>query len=152
MKLKIEHSYAQINELKIISNTTIDMVENSFLNYLNKECQTLNLEGLNIFIDSLHFGGWFSSKTNVLVIEPKKSKLKNQRAYFFVTNNGKMYNFFLYRCMEPKYFSKLNDKIQNQRLEFMQTKLGSIEEQHEFVVFEKMVLYLFRESMNKLTN
>jgi len=150
MKLKYENIYADTIRLHIISEHSLEVLEKLFLNAIYKEFQALELQGFDAYVENMNFSGFFSTKTQVLTVEFKKSKLKRHSACFFIEENGNAYSFRLYKGVDKKYFEGLNEKPLVQRLEFIKNRLPDFEHRHDFSSFDALMDKLFTLAMSKI--
>lgn len=150
MKLKYENIYADKLSLHIITSKTAEEVEKLFLNRIYNKIQNLKLEGFDEYVENMNFSGFFSSKTQVLTVEFKKSKLKKTSACFFVQANGNTYSFRLYKGIDKGYFKGLDEKPLAQRLEFIKNRLSDFEDRNDFTSFDALMDILFTEALKEL--
>jgi len=150
MKLKYEHIYEDKLSLHTISTKSSDEVEKLFLNRIYSKIQKLELKGLDTYVEGMNFSGFFSSKSQVLTVEFKKSKLKKLTACFFIQANGKAISFRLYKSIEKSHFEGLLEKPIVQRLEFIKNRMNDFESRHDFSSFDAMMNMLFTEAIKDL--
>ncbi len=150
MKLKYENVYADKLSLHIITSKTAQDVEKLFLNRVYNKIQNLKLEGFDEYVENMNFLGFFSSKTQVLTVEFKKSKLKKTSACFFVQGNGNAYSFRLYKGIDRGYFKDLEEKPLAQRLELIKNRLSDFDERNDFTSFDALMDMLFSEVLKEL--
>jgi len=150
MKLKFENIYADKLHLQNINSSNEEEVEKIYLNRVYNKIQGLKLEGFDTYVENMNFSGFFSSKTQVLTVEFKKSKLKKLSACFFVQANGNAYALRLYKGIDKKYFEGLNEKPLVQRLEFIKNRMGDFEERNDFSSFDALMDMLFSEGIKEL--
>ena len=149
MNLKYENIYADKMHLQIINTKSASQVEELYLNALYNNIESIRLEGYDVYVEKENFGGFFSTKTQVLSVEFKKSKLKQLSACFFIQTNGASISFRLYKGMHKSYFKDLLEKPQAQRLEFIKSRLGGFEERDEFSSFDALMDMLFNEGIKE---
>ncbi len=149
MNLKYENIYADKMSLQIINAKSASQVEELFLNAIYNEIESVRLEGYAIYVEKENFGGFFSTKTQVLSVEFKKSKIKQLSACFFIQTNGSSISFRLYKAIHKSYFKGLTEKPQTQRLEFIKSRLISFEERDEFTSFDTLMDKLFDEGIKE---
>ena len=151
MNLKYEHIYADNMHLQIINNKSTSQAEELFLNAIYNKIESVRLEGYAVYVEKENFSGFFSSKTQILSIEFKKSKIKQLSACFFIQTNGSSISFRLYKAMHKSYFKGLTEKPQAQRLEFIKNRLTSFEERDEFTSFDALMDMLFNEGIKEFS-
>jgi len=149
MNLKYENIYADKMSLQIINTKSVSQVEELFLNAIYNKIESVKLEGYAVYVEKENFGGFFSTKTQVLSIEFKKSKIKQLSACFFIQGNGASISFRLYKAMHKSYFKGLTEKPQAQRLEFIKNRLSSFEERDEFTSFDMLMDLFFTEGLKE---
>ncbi|PHR57795.1 MAG: hypothetical protein COA44_04770 [Arcobacter sp.] len=150
MKLKYENIYADKLSLHTITSVDEEAVEKIFLNRVYNKIQGLKLQGLDTYVENMSFSGFFSTRTQVLTVEFKKSKLKKFSACFFIQANGKSYSLRLYKGIDKKYFDGLNEKPLLQRLELIKNRMGDFEERNDFTSFDALLDMLFTEAIKEL--
>ena len=150
MKLKFDNIYADKLSLHTLSKSTDEEVEKLFLNRVYNKIQSLNIQGLDTYVENMNFAGFFASKTQVLTVEFKKSKLKNISACFFIQTNGKLLSLRMYKSLDKKYFEGLNEKPLVQRLEFIKNRMSDFEERHDFTSFDSLMDMLFTQAIKDL--
>jgi len=150
MKLKFENIYADTLSLQIINTLGEEEVEKLFLNRIYNKMQGLKLQGFDTYVENMNFSGFFSSKTQVLTVEFKKSKLKKLSACFFIQANGHSYSFRMYKGIDKKYFEGLTEKPLAQRLEFIKNRMHDFEERNDFSSFDALLDMLFTQALKVL--
>ncbi len=149
MNLKYENIYADKMHLQIINTKSTSQIEELYLNAIYNKIESLSLEGYAIYVEKENFGGFFSTKTQVLSVEFKKSKIKQLTACFFIQANGASVSFRLYKAMHKGYFKDLLEKPQAQRIEFVKNRFSSFEERDEFSSFDALMDKLFDEGIKE---
>lgn len=150
MKLKFENIYADTLRLQTITSINEEEVEKLFLNRVYNKIQSLKIQGLDTYVENMNFSGFFSSKTQVLTVEFKKTKLKKLSACFFIQSSGNVFSLRLYKGIDKKYFDGLNEKPLAQRLEFIKNRMSDFEERNDFTSFDEMMNMLFSEATKDL--
>lgn len=151
MTLKYENVYADKFSLKIIKESDEAQITKLYLNKIYNRLENLNLQGFDIYVEKESFSGFFSTKTQILTVEFKKSRIKRLNACFFIQNNGNSFSFRLYKGMDRAYFKDLLEKPQAQRLEFIKTRLRSFEEREEFTSFDTLMDMMFDQAVSELS-
>lgn len=150
MKLKFENIYADKLSLQTINSVSEEDLEKIYLNRVYNKIQSLKLQGLDTYVESMNFSGFFSVKTQVLTVEFKKSKLKKLSACFFIQANGNVFTLRLYKGIDKKYFDGLNEKPLAQRLELIKNRMSDFEERNDFTSFDALMDMLFTQAINEL--
>ena len=149
MNLKYENIYADKLSLQIINNKSVPQIEELYLNAIYNKIESVQLEGYAVYVEKENFGGFFSTKTQILTIDFKKSKLKQLSASFFIQANGTSISFRLYKGIHKSYLKGLAEKPQTQRIEFIKNRLTSFEERDQFSSFDALMDLLFTEGLKE---
>lgn len=149
MSLRIEHIYAQKSQLLFLA-LSAKQVEARFINHIDHQIKNHHIEGFEIRLEEQKLSGFFSKKIPMLHLISKKSALKQQEAYFFVSSNGNSFECTLYYMLHHKYIQAYKDKIQTQRIDFLQNSFSSFQERHDFHFFHALMTELFNSAVKAL--
>ena len=150
MKLTLEEIYFDKLSLKSSHTYTLDEIEERFLNTIYSHLQAMKIKSLDIYATSTNFQGFFSKKTELLVVEFKKSKIKNLYAVFLVQNHGVMFSFRLYKCIHTAYVKRVIEKPSAQRSELIKNLFQNFEERHDFSMFDTLMDQVFENALSSL--
>ncbi|MDH5464747.1 MAG: hypothetical protein OEW60_03900 [Thiovulaceae bacterium] len=152
MTIKLEQIYAQKETFLDLSakNTSIERAEALFINSIHSYTQTLKLDHLDLSIESINFGGMLSKKSQVLLIQAKRTKIKKHRAFFLVSHNGYAFIPRMYKLMATPYFEAFREKPAAQRIDFIKAGFDSLQDQQEFSFFDTLLDKLYEHGLSAL--
>jgi hypothetical protein len=150
---KISPNAIYAESIKLLGSAKpLETLEAKFLNTIHHEVQSLHLNGLDVFVESQSFGGWFSQKSRVLFIHAKKSKVKKLTALFFITHNGNAYALRLYEMVHPAYIEAFKEKPEAQRPDFIKNSFETLEERQDFTMFRELTKMLWSKGVSTIEN
>ncbi len=152
MAIKLEQIYAQKESFLDLSQkaSSIERVEAIFINTIHNYTKTLKLDHLDLSIETINFGGLFSKKSQVLLLQAKRTKIKKHRAYFVVTHNGYAFMPRMYKLMATPYFEAYKEKPAAQRIDFIKAGFDSLQDQQEFSFFDTLLDKLYEHGLATL--
>ncbi len=150
MKLTLDEIYAdKLHVACLTKSDDIDM-EELFLNKLYSQLQALKFKNLNVYATTTSYQGFFSKKIELLIVEFKKSRVKNLHAAFMVENSGGIYSFRMYKNIDSAYAKKVIEKPVAQRSDLLKNMFSSFEARHDFSMFDMLMDQHFDKALKSI--
>jgi len=131
----------------------VDEIRDTFYKSMKEYLDTLNLsEQIEFFQTTINIGGGFFGKNKIdaVGIKYKNGKMKKLGAFYLMTNIGNVLNFSLYKQASLGFFDILTGKSSSEKVQLIQSKLKTIEEDEEFSMFNAVSDQMFEIGLNSV--
>ena len=148
---------SNLSHRSFLSNDkSFEDIGNEFYAGVSECLESLDLKNIVLNESNVNIGstGFFGSSKGVksYAIKYKEGKLKKLTAFFFVTNNGNVMNFSMYKQASFGFFDALQGVTNAaDKVALIRSKLKTIEEEEEFSLFDTVADWMYNAGLSRAT-